>query len=253
VSRSNWYALEHWTGYHFNGHPSPKHLAVARYISNKIKKVLAVSEDLSQAMTNLGVKNANGVVYNAVNTKYFSFQERQGVEVFTFLHVSSLKGRHKNFEMLLKSLAVIENLPNTKLRVINSGDYQPYLNLIKDLNLLDKVEFMGKMSIDQVALEMQKSNAFVLSSNYENMPCVIEEALCTGLPVLSTDVGGIREIINDKNGILVEKGNHLELAKSMDQIINHYSQYNQSAIAENAKNLFSNEAVLKQIESSLEI
>lgn len=252
-SRSKWYALEHWTGYHFNGAPSKRHLGIAQYISHRCQKVLPVSEDLGVAMRSVGIKNISDVVYNVVDTDLFKPSLKKDKSLFTFLHISSLKGEHKNFSMLLKAFAVFENKEKSCLWVINSGDEKPYLSMIKDLGISENVKFFGKQEILQVANQMQVADAFVLSSNFENMPCVIAEALCVGLPVVSTDVGGISEIISDTNGVLVEKGNTLEFAKALDHIVENYENYEASKIAKEATAKFSKQAVLVQMEKALDI
>ena len=250
---NNWYALEHWTGYHFDPSQNARHLNTARYVSRHCKSVIAVSQDLSNAMKNAGLSNVKGVVFNAVNTSLFNFKQSEANDKLTLLHVSSLKQEHKNFELLLKSFATCNQLNKLELSVINSGDEAPYLPLIQELNLKDKVHFLGSMSIDSVAKEMQRSNVFVLSSNYENMPCVIEEALCAGLPVLSTNVGGISEIVNDSNGILVPPQNHLAFAQALDEITEYYARFDLNQIAQEAKNKFGEQALLSGFEEILEL
>ena len=65
------------------------------------------------------------------------------------------------------------------------------------------------------------SDSFVLSSIYEGLPMVLLEASVCELPLIATDVGGNREVINDgENGYLVSKSNPMELAEKMLQIMN---------------------------------
>ena len=64
--------------------------------------------------------------------------------------------------------------------------------------------------------------AFILSSDYEGMPNVLIEAMCMGMPVISTDCpsGGPRDLIqNGKNGLLVEVNNVQEMTQAMIAII----------------------------------
>ena len=80
-----------------------------------------------------------------------------------------------------------------------------------------------------------------------NFPCVIIEALCCGLPIITSNVGGCAEIVNDKNGIVVESENIDSLAKAILEMVKNYSIYNQENIANNAQNLFNYNTVAKQI------
>src|SRR5205085_5918279 len=107
--------------------------------------------------------------------------------------------------------------------------------------------FRGEVSYKRVAEEFHASNALVLFSRYENQPCVIIESLCSGVPVISTPVGGIPEIINDTNGILVDPSKKNSLAEAMMRMIQTYSHFDQNQIAMNAKNKFSYSVVGKMI------
>ena len=61
----------------------------------------------------------------------------------------------------------------------------------------------GLATVAATPNEMQQAHSFVLNSNIENAPCVISEALCCGLPVIATRVGGVPEMVDKFNGILV--------------------------------------------------
>ncbi len=250
------YALEHWTGYHQNNpsyNANHKHLKLARWVSKYCKKVIGVSEDLNQSMKANGLKNVEGLVYNVVDDSLFKPADPNTNKSFKWLHISSLKDEHKNFSLLLKSFAVSQQVGGDTLTVINSGSIEPYKELIKELGISDKINFTGKLSVEKVAEIMQACDAFVLSSNYENMPCVILEALCCGLPIVSTDVGGIREVLNDKNGILVPRGDAIALTKAMTQLHNNIKSYYREEIAVDSVSKFGKQAVLKQFEQALEI
>jgi glycosyltransferase involved in cell wall biosynthesis len=93
---------------------------------------------------------------------------------------------------------------------------------------------------------MQLSSSLLLFSRFENLPCVILEALCCGLPVISSRVGGIPEVIDGENGILVESGNIPDLVTAMIQMIENYAEYNRKLIAEKAIAFFNYNTVGKQ-------
>ena len=71
-------------------------------------------------------------------------------------------------------------------------------------------------------------------SRFENLPCVILEALCCGLPVISSRVGGIAEVIDERNGILVESENVDQLADAMQQLVDNHALYNGQTISSDA-------------------
>ena len=113
---------------------------------------------------------------------------------------------------------------------------QELSNLIITAGLEEKIKFTGEISYAEVAEIVRSASAFVSFSNYENQPCSILEALCCGVPVIATKVGGIPEVINSQNGILIEPKNELQLFHAIEMIMEEYTNYNQQAIAEDSKN-----------------
>ena len=107
--------------------------------------------------------------------------------------------------------------------------------------------FTGLVSYEQVAHMLKQSHAMIMFSRFENLPCVIIEALCCGLPVISTDVGGIPEIINQSNGMLINNEDEDALCNAMKQLYSNYKSYTRKATAKNAQEKFSYTTVGKQI------
>ena len=118
--------------------------------------------------------------------------------------------------------------------------------MIDDLKLNSVVSCRGEISYRQVAMEMQQASAFVMFSRHENFPCVMVEALCCGLPVIGTSVGGVAEAINENNGIIVLSENEDELLSAMNTMMNEYQKYNREKIAFDAQQKYSYSAIGKQ-------
>ena len=128
------------------------------------------------------------------------------------------------------------------------GTAPPYL---KDkairLGLSNFIIWTGEITHEQVAKEMTKSSALVMFSTYENQPCVILEALCCGLPVISTDVGGISEVITADNGMLVISKNESQLLLVMIDMMENYKSYDRIQISETAKEKYNYKTIGKII------
>ena len=72
---------------------------------------------------------------------------------------------------------------------------------------------------DQVPQLLAQAGIFVLCSRYEGLPLSIIEAMCAGLPIVASDVGGVRELVDDGvNGFLVPAGNQLALSDCLDRL-----------------------------------
>jgi glycosyltransferase involved in cell wall biosynthesis len=76
----------------------------------------------------------------------------------------------------------------------------------------------------EIADKMRQSDAFVLFSRYENLPCVLLEAMACGLHIISTQVGGIREHVHASFGTLIDSEDEAALTEAMLQFIHHSDQ-----------------------------
>lgn len=126
----------------------------------------------------------------------------------------------KNQKMLLQAFAIVsQDFPEYELTIYGEGDYRTELEKeIKTLGLETKVMLPGKEKnvFDKIA----NAELFVLSSDYEGMPNALIEAMCLGLPVVSTAVSGTSDLIEgDVNGIIVEIGNKEQLIYAMKELI----------------------------------
>lgn len=129
--------------------------------------------------------------------------------------------RQKNFLLLISAFAkFLEVYPEYKLRIYGEGYMlEELLILSKQLGVEKKVELPGKSST--LLEDMNSAAMFVLSSDYEGMPNVLLEAMCMGMPTISTDCpsGGPRELIEDGiNGLLVPVGDENAMAEAMQKM-----------------------------------
>ena len=189
--------------------------------------VTTVTENLAIAMKNHGLKNDNYVVLpNVVNLDMFHISERDNTPC-KIIHISCFEDKSKNISGLLESLKIIDEKGiDFQCTLIGEGmDLELMKEKAQNLQLINKVSFTGLMEGQKLADELSSGDFLVLSSNYENMPVVILEALASGLPVVSTNVGGIKEMIDDTKGILVEPKNKEALAEAMIKMIETHKNY----------------------------
>ena len=115
------------------------------------------------------------------------------------------------------------------------------------LNIDKQVKFLGRLSQKEVKIEMSKSHVFVLSSNYETFGVVLIEAMACGIPVITTKCGGPEDIVNQNNGVLVEKNNKEELSKAMINIKNNIQKYDKDFIINDIKDRFGEKAFISNV------
>jgi glycosyltransferase involved in cell wall biosynthesis len=182
-----------------------------------------------------------------VDTRFFFPSETKSGTRFRFIHISSLL-YPKNPEGIIRSF--IELLNNGfESELLLAGPLNPSLEaFIKGSGIADgKIRCTGEISYEQVGVELRNASALILFSFYENMPCVILESLCSGVPVIATRVGGIPEVIRDENGILIEAGDEKELLEAMKTMILQHDRYNAKKISREAIEQFSYDTVGKKI------
>ena len=241
---------EHWTIYQ----PQNKDVLVGKLkkkivkIANNAELIMPVSLDLQRCMEGHGVKNRFKVIYNLVNTDVFRLGGVQTENKKHILHISTLRDEAKNFSGILRTIERLrQQRDDFELHVIHDYDAPEFKAFVKEHNLSDCVIFHGKKTSAEVAQAYQDADFFVLFSNFENLPCVIVEAFASGVPVLSTSVGGIAEIVNNERGILIPQGDEDALLNGMNAMLDHCDEYDRKAIRDYAIKTFAAQNIGQQI------
>ena len=124
---------------------------------------------------------------------------------------------------------------------------------VKDLGLEEEISLLGKLTNSEVINEIQNSNLLLLPSVEEGIANVVLEAMAIGTPVLTTDCGGMQEVItNGVNGFVSSSRNSTEMAENIIQISN-LSDKHLEEIVNNAKQTILNnhqmETMINEMES----
>lgn len=124
---------------------------------------------------------------------------------------------------------------NAKLCMIGpdrDGCLKEVKALVKALKLEDSVEFTGVLTKKEWHKKSEEYDVFINTTNIDNTPVSVMEAMALGLPVVSTNVGGLPYLIkNDFDGILVAKNNPIEMANAILKLV----KQNDENIALNAQ------------------
>lgn len=244
---------EHWGIYNSVAEDNyEKRGAAFRYYTRRIFKYAlrfaSVSRYLAEGVNKLVIEKNYEVIPNVADTRLFFFEHKSS-GAFRFIHVSNMVPL-KNPEGILRAFAGLHRQHNNT-ELVMVGEASPAVrSLATSLGLPDgAIVFRGEVSYEQVALEMQQANCLVLFSDIENSPCVIGEALCCGMPVIATQVGGIPELVDESNSILVLPGDEIGLAAAMSEIMDIYPGFNRAAIAEKAAGRFSYETAGRKLDA----
>jgi glycosyltransferase involved in cell wall biosynthesis len=209
--------------------------------------VLPVSLNLKLAMEKHRLLNKNYfVINNTVNTCFFTKHPIAERNIKRILRVSSFDERAKNIKGILNAVEKLAHIRTDFELVLigHSKEYDLIYNYSKQLCIPEGIiAFYGEKNPEQVAIEMNNADFFVLFSNFENSPVVISESLCCGKPVVSTNVGGISEHINETNGILIPAGNEQALTDSLNYMLDHFQEYNSALIQQQSIEKYSMHSV----------
>lgn len=126
----------------------------------------------------------------------------------------------KNYPMMFRAFAKVHHdFPDWQLVVYGNGPQKEEIRgVIERLGMEGHIILAGKS--DHVVEEMNKSSLFVMSSDYEGMSNALLEAVCVGLPVISTDVSGARDLITEGvNGYIVPVGNERALTLALSSML----------------------------------
>lgn len=221
---------------------------IIRKVVKNAAKICPVSHDLKNAMISLGYTGDYCVIPNVVNTSYFKYIKNECSTPLKILHISSLKEAHKNGQAMLRVVKKLYDKRHDFTFTISSdGATLTILEYAKSIGISSDYFFVeGGKTSEEVAVCMQNHHVFMLFSNYENLPCVISEALVCGLPVVASNVGGISEMISSENGLLVSPRDENALFLALNKMIDSFMQFKRNEISQNAIQKYSYTTVGKQ-------
>lgn len=198
-----------------------------------------------------GIKRKTVIIGNPVTNKVFDVQPVEKKDII--INVARLFPQ-KNQQMLIRAFHTIKDqIPTYKLKIFGEGPERQRLQVtIDSLQLTDKVLLCGRS--ERVLEEMNSSKIFVLSSNHEGLSNAMIEAICIGLPIVSTKVSGTEELIeNGVNGILTDVGDEKQMAEALLRVAKDDSLRNIMETANRKKAAqFKEDKVLEQWENLLQ-
>ncbi len=171
------------------------------------------------------------LIRNGVDLARFD-RSRLKIESLALAREFGLEGKHpivgtvanyrqeKDYpNFLLAAKVISQEHPEARFVAVGEGGLRPEMeNMIQTLGLTGKVTLTG--TIDRPERVATLFDVFVLASKTEGLPLVVLEAMALGIPVVATDVGGLREVIvSNENGILVPPGKPAELAAAVSDVL----------------------------------
>lgn len=200
-----------------------KLMKIAYYFN--LAQPVAISDLIKKSIIDFYNVSENRVktIYNGINLENYKVDKKQYFfnDKINLVSVGRLT-TVKNHMMLLRVLKKINN-NKFSLTIVGGGDQKNILNkYIIDNNLGDMVKMVGETN--NVVNYLKLADIFVLTSIYEGLPISIIEAMAAGLPIVSSDVGGVSDIVkNEVNGFLFNKDDDEALEKILINYLNNKS------------------------------
>jgi len=142
-------------------------------------------------------------------------------------------GTLRHYKGILTLLEAWRDIKEMPLKIV--GDGWLHANLIKKYNSHNYINFLGRLPLKKT-IDLIKDSSFVIAPSqcFENFPRVIIEAFACGVPVLASDAGSMKELVNDRiNGLLFKSGDAADLREKAKYLIN--DQALNCALGKNAR------------------
>jgi glycosyltransferase involved in cell wall biosynthesis len=237
---------EHWTGFDqsIRNDQSAFLKPLAKLVAGGASAICPVTNNLAEVMRKFGLQGRYVIVPNVVDTSIFHPAQIAG-STQKFLHVSTLNDAHKNISGILRVWKkVSDRYPDIHLEIGGEGDIRHYSQVADKLGIRKtSLTFFGEKKWREIAKMMSVSHTLILFSNYENLPCVVVEAMASGMTIISTDVGGIKEHVTSDHGILIPRGDENALEEAISEMVQHHHRFDRKEITEYGNHTFSNERV----------
>ncbi|MBI4978405.1 MAG: N-acetyl-alpha-D-glucosaminyl L-malate synthase BshA [Spirochaetes bacterium] len=185
--------------------------AVSDYLAETTKRVFSIDKQIH-------------VIKNFIDTGVFSREQCKETDILRhgdekiIIHVSNFRPV-KDIGTLVRAFGKIRESVNAKLVLVGEGPELPAVKTVIDsLGLSKHVRFLGSQGTLPELLA--SADLFLLSSKVESFGLAVLEAMAMGVPAVSTDSGGIREVIEDgKTGFIVPAGNDPAMAKRAVELL----------------------------------
>ncbi len=259
---------------HCKNYPDKWHLMLSeKIVSYFADEFVAVSNHTKGDLVKWERINPNkiSVIYNGMNfsnhcgeTDVAKIRKELGLRDHEKIIGSVGRVEHqKGYDLLIDSATeVLSQIPDARFIIVGDGSKEGELReQIKRLGLEGKVLLTG-WRLD-ASLILRTFDLFVMTSNFEGMPIVLLEAMALGIPIITTTVGGIPEVVKDgENGLWLTERNPFKLASiiisllsndaerkrmGLDGMRKYQSYYQAEKMADNYMNLYEKYLTLKKL------
>jgi glycosyltransferase involved in cell wall biosynthesis len=178
--------------------------------------VVVPSGFLQEVFAEYGVETR--VIPNIIDLERFNPASGvQARESFNLVTTRNLEGIY-GLDTAIRAIGIArESIPDVRLKIAGSGPQHKELQaLVHDLDLEKHIEFVGRLGSAEIISLYQSADGLLNPTTVDNMPNSLLEALACGVPVISTDVGGVPYIVrHEHTALLVPPGDAQQMADAI--------------------------------------
>lgn len=240
---------EHWSGYHaeVGEYKGATKKVFTQRLCKASKGIHTVSSRLKSSMQSHDLHNAYTVIPNVVDTELFSPAHPKNDQL-ELLFVGNLIQEVKQILDIIEVVAHLhDRYPHIRLSIYGEGkDEEACRERIHSLGKEDVIRLKGVRPRAEIADIMAHSDVLLLYSAYENQPCVINEALSCGLPVVVPNIEGIVEFTNEDVALLYPKNDRKAFQDALESFIQKPEQFDRNVVRTFAVEHFSEEKIAER-------
>lgn len=194
----------------------------------KTKTIIVPSAYLKQVFSDFGIESQ--VIPNIVNLERFIPKDKSQSSNIHTSHLIITRNLEAIYgiAMAIKAVSLLrQTIPDIKLSIAGSGPQKDELQqLVKKESLEDHVIFTGKLTPEEMAVLYKDADIMLNPTTVDNMPNSLLEAMASGVPIITTNVGGIPYIVeNNKTALFTEVNNPELMAAQIKRLLNDHHLY----------------------------
>jgi len=162
---------------------------------NSAEIVITPSDHLKSFVSGIGYSKKILKINNGVNITDINRANESKADI-NLIIISRLVVQ-KNINIVIEAMKLLDN-KNLKLSIIGEGgEFSKLESAIHDLNLQNQVKLLGKIDNNKISQFLLTADIFIQASDYEGLPHSVLEAINYEVPILSTETGGCKDLLND--------------------------------------------------------
>lgn len=191
-------------------------LCLIRWQLRKANAIVVLSESWKEYIISIEPAARVRVIPNGVTLPKEPTCDAVGGEFVNILFLGEVGERKGIYDLLRALPEVLRHCPSMRLQIGGKGEIERAQDLVRELGVGDAVEFCGWVVGDEKRALLRGASIYVLPSYNEGLPMSILEAMSWKLPIISTTVGGIPELVRDREeGFLINPGDVEALTRAL--------------------------------------